>query len=563
MPQIITQTDTDDLFDWSTIITQIADNGDRIQRDWEYDDGSIRTDIYDAGVITETRKFDSSANPDANPWDVVRVYYDNGVIVGSEITYDDTSAKIEIFENGVRSQLTELDSTTVPGTRDWERIDTYYDANGDLAGRETLYDTGERRLETYEFGALSQITQLDETDVQDWIDIQTYYDNGLIAGQVITYDDGREVARSYDSGAVSREDQYDRTAAGDPAGQEWERISTYYEPDGALAGRETEFDDGVLRLDYYSDGALSRVSQTDRAGDARIWQSHNTYFEANGDKAGIEIDYDDGRFETIYFSDGIKSRQELIDRTQSGDPAGQGWDSQTTYFEVNGDKAYRETQFDNGVLKQETFDGGQIFTVEQFDTGNAKTWDSIVIRYDAQGRIAAKEVTNDNGLLREETFVDGQRYEVNEQDTGNAFGWDSRLTSYNVDEGYVNGKFIAGDNGINTSLGYDQGVLSVREQADTFDITPWDLRVRVYGDDGKVDTFQTSFDNGDQRVISYAEDGRTQAIRIDQDGDASHEWTFKVVDMRGATNVVTTYDSFDELSADYQDVLNFSYTVSI
>lgn len=562
MPDPILEYDTLDEYNWSQRETFYHQDGTVSAIQYVFDNGTLREDLFAPdGLRTSIREEDPSNGPNVFDWFLRETTYDSGQIVGRVTRYDDGNFKYETYTGGLLSQTEITDEQHV---EIWHQIVQYFDF-GERVATVIDYDDGSVRETLYDNGAVTEVREIDSVAnpaTHDWETINTYYQpDGSLAARVTVYDNGAETDAIYQNGVISEIAQRD---AGDAFG--WTTINTYFQTDGALAGRITNYDDGVERIDDYREGALERTSQVDQAGDARGWETYDTYYNPDGTMAGREIAYDDGRLDVTYFTNGIKDRQEVTDRTQSGDPQGQSWETQFTYFESNGDTAFRETRFDNGIVKGETFAGGVLERIEQFDTaegGGAKSWDSIISYYDWDGALATRETVYDNGIIRTENFDGGIRREVEEVDAQNSKSWDSRTTSYNTQEGYVNGKTTLNDNGIETNLGYDQGVLSVKEQVDSFDISSWDNRLTVYDDTGAIDVVQITQDNQDLRFLSYAADDSGWDIRIDQDVNGSDSWEFKVLDRSSGSNVVTTYGSFEELTATYQDAMTFEYTVTI
>ena len=120
-------------------------------------------------MITTSTRFDTE---EQFSWDSITSTFDNDTLIFRDTLFDNGVARFEQFENGLRSVTTQYDnfdpfSGEAPadgGAFSWTEQFTGYDENGDIQGRDTLFDNGVQRFEQFENGVRSSTTQYDNID---------------------------------------------------------------------------------------------------------------------------------------------------------------------------------------------------------------------------------------------------------------------------------------------------------------------------------------------------------------------------------------------------------------
>lgn len=462
--------DTDDQYRWSEIWDTTDDEtGELLDRFTLYDTYLQNTTFYSGGVRTWMIDSDPSYGPGQGlvaPWSRIETYfYQDGTIAGRETTYDDERVKVEQFQDGVRSLISETDAgfgADGSGAYDWYQIDTYYNTDGSRAARVTEYDNGITREELFDGGQRSQTTQTD---------------NSL-----------------------------DGTAA------KWQRIDTYYEPTGQVLAKVTQFDNGIEKEELWQSGMRAQTSFRDDLGatpeGVANWTTRDIYYD-NGEKIAIVTTFDDGREKEEYFANGLRTVTQETDVTGSAKP----WEQIVTAYEQSGALAGRQTDYDDGTQRIETFQGGLRVQTVQTDNsvdGTAKSWQSITTSFDQNGVIAERTALSDSGITRTDSYFNGQRF----------------LTQF-VDD-------------------------------PTADAALWDMIVTGYNADGSKAGTEVTYDTGDRTITVFQEGGVRDYI-VEEDRDGSDSWAVRVkeFDAAGQNMVVTTYDDLIDVPEPYIDALGY------
>lgn len=79
------------------------------------------------------------------------------------IVFDAGVREIQTFQDGVRSGISQYDNVDASadgGARNWTEIHTAFDTAGVIVTREAIFDTGVRKIETFENGVRSAVSQL-------------------------------------------------------------------------------------------------------------------------------------------------------------------------------------------------------------------------------------------------------------------------------------------------------------------------------------------------------------------------------------------------------------------
>ena len=210
-------------------------------------------------------------------WTTIQTERDeNGTILLRQTVFDDNTTKVEEFADGNLSYVIQTDPGSAgnpSGAKPWESIETYYDANGLIEARIEQRDTGVTTTSEYDEGTLRrQIKEdLDEaggpSDAQNWERIETYYDiDGQLEARVEVKDNGVTIEKEYEDGVLRFVTQQDGTQTSGPSDvKPWDSILTVYDNNGQLEARETFFDDGDITALLFEMG--SRALKLELDGD--------------------------------------------------------------------------------------------------------------------------------------------------------------------------------------------------------------------------------------------------------------------------------------------------------
>lgn len=374
----------------------------------DFSDGTTYQEEFTDGVrdtrFTSDRPTDDA--PDgAKPWSAITTRYDTatGDVTEKSTSNDDGTSKLELFEDGTRTTTTQTDNDDV---KNWTSIETIFDEDGVIASRETLLDNGIVRQQLFEDGVRSETIQLDNVD---------------------------------GSGA----------SAPDGGAKAWQEIYTSFDSDGVITGRETVLDDGVIKLEQFEGGIRSFKVELDNVqgfgdtapdGGAKSWQEIYTTYDSAGAISERDTVFDNGVTKLEFFIDGVRSNTTQLDNVDgSGAPAPDGgaksWQEIYTTFDSEGVISERETVFDNGVRKQDLFENGERTLIIEEDALDAKEWDFRFTEFDSGGNREFVGTVFDNGDQSVKLFIEGTLEAFLEldsdglDDAGNP-SWGARLTEY-------------------------------------------------------------------------------------------------------------------------------------
>ncbi len=300
MPVTI-QEDTADEFNWNRITTDRDDNGVLQTRFVEYDNGTTRGESYEEGILRVVNQSDAGpfgGPSDVKPWQSIDTYYDqNGVIEARYEVRDNGTTNLKQYEAGVLRYVEQTDLSPTGGSSDvkpWERIETYYDDNGEVEARFELLDDGVTTLKQYEAGVLRVVEQADvsetggPSDARNWERIYTYYDaNGQKEARFELKDNGVTILKQYEAGVLRVVTQEDRTADGGPSDvKAWDSINAYYDAGGVIQARETIFDNGDVTAFLYEGGQRALKLQFD-GDDSNSWLVRATVYDENNQVAEV------------------------------------------------------------------------------------------------------------------------------------------------------------------------------------------------------------------------------------------------------------------------------------
>jgi len=278
---------------WSTV-TNFYEDGVRVRKLSEFENGVLREDLFSSGTRTQTIQRDED---DVKNWSEINSFYNTtGHLSARDTVYDDGSQRTETFIDGQRMQVVQSDEAT--NAHDWFDIETNYTTAGDVTQRTTLYDNGMERVDFYASGALSVVTKVDSTQLGafDWSHIiQFYGTDGAIVSRGTTFDDGTFKTEDFDQGARTRivEDDHSDNF-------NWERIERIFDDEGTIASQERLCDNGDLFIILYDAGKRNTRIEVD-GDDTEDWQvrvteydpitTHDTSVQTFADAAFLPAEY--------------------------------------------------------------------------------------------------------------------------------------------------------------------------------------------------------------------------------------------------------------------------------
>ena len=313
--------DEDDRYIWS-FIEETFDGPTLLERRQVNDNGTELYQLYSNGVLTTRYDLDDQTVPGGvKPWEMIETHYNpDGTLAVRFITYDNGTNRVDEYENGMRVRTTMLDDPVGnggDGAKSWSRIDSYYDQSGKIEGRATYYDNGIERFEEFNAGIRSYTVQIDmgydtQGGAASWDRIETYYDmNGKIEGRHTLYDDGVERVEEFNAGVRTRTTEVDYDWTGGDGARAWERIETYYDPNGKVEARLMIYDDGVERVDEWFDGVRMLTTITDydwTGGDgAKDYERIEIYYDDMGKIEARYTLYDNGVDRTELYANGVRT----------------------------------------------------------------------------------------------------------------------------------------------------------------------------------------------------------------------------------------------------------------
>ncbi len=346
----------------------------------------------------------------------------------------------------------------------------------------------------------------------------------------------------------------------------WDKIRSTY-TDGILSDRLVNYDIGTSTQTSYQAGIRMRMLQTDNQlnGGVKSWDTIESLYGPDGSLATRLTNYDNGVFRYELFENGVRSQSVQYDNPQSLGDGAKSWDSITSYYDPAGDMAARVTVFDNGVIRHEEFEGGVRVRMTMQDNpqdaegSGAKAWDTIEMFYDPSGQIEARVITYDDGRVRQDTYENGVRATTEIQDdayqggTG-AYGWTAINMSYD-ESGVITHKTTLYDDGRVRVDEYEGGVRAHSTIEDRFLFNggnyAWDEQEFFYNEDGSLAQREITYDDGDAVQQIYADGNLAQ--RSDYDGDGSQAWLGRTITYNedGSVALTELYMDQSELPEDF------------
>lgn len=330
-------------------------------------------------------------------WDRKSTSYDfDGVIEFIGYVYDNGVSSISFYEFGTLSSIQITDAgadggiATVGGVFNWTSRGTNYDENGVMTGRGTLYDNGVLFTEFFNrYGWLDRTIMSDDQDAKIWPSIFTDYDFGVIQQRDVIYDNGLSVTTRYHDGKVAAVDRYD---LGDV--KNWTTQSDRFDASGQREMIVTEFDTGVVHLEFWADGVKTNMFKADN-GDVYNWTDKSSNFDVSGALTVEGITYDNGIVRLDFWADGARTSIEQRDTLDV-----KSWSEIVTTYDAAGLRDAKTTTFDSGIVRGEQWVDGQRASIEIQDTLDVKNWLSTTTNFDATGAISERVTVFDNGMER-------------------------------------------------------------------------------------------------------------------------------------------------------------------
>ncbi|MEL6998181.1 MAG: hypothetical protein AAFP68_07950 [Pseudomonadota bacterium] len=314
---------------WETITIEYDEQGALAFRETVFDTGAVLTETFAGGIRSETYQLDSLNGPNGageEIWDEIVTQYDlSGLISARETTFDTGVLKLETFQAGIRSTVSQTD--LFGDAEIWEIINTTYDANGQMQERFTLYDDGTSKLEGFVGGQRTETFHFDAIDpgssgagmgARSWSTIEVYYDDqGRVSERITVNDDGSSVTSQFEGGILQDTVKTDGTGGDDGNGANpWSRIETFYDDVGRATLRITDYDDGRVQYEDFIAGERTFAHWTDGDGDgpgAHDWSQFLTFYDAEGAIQATLIDYDDGDAIATYYQSGSAFERHILD----------------------------------------------------------------------------------------------------------------------------------------------------------------------------------------------------------------------------------------------------------
>ena len=383
-PVITTETriDTDNASGWSTIVITYADTVE-IKRVTTYDAGTsataglVVTDTSENGSVVNRLTEDAGGN---NPWASIEVNYVPGTdtVADRETIYDNGTTKTETFTNG---QLSQVVRTGDPATQSFVSQTTTYDLENGGRTVVTVGTNGQTTTDVFDdANKLVSRTQVDGEGANssvDWSSVVTTYstvDGVTTTQRTYTYDNGVTRAETLVGGTLTQVVQTDSNIAS------WATITETYAADGKLLTREKVEDDGDTITETYADGVLQSVVRVDVSDAATTaWQSMTRTYDAAGNLVSEVQEMDNGSTVT----------KTISQREVPG-------------FDADGAPIMKTIDYATEVVMQDT----DTVDPETGRIGN-KGWDSITTTYGTDGVITSSTTFMDDTDTIERTYAAG------------------------------------------------------------------------------------------------------------------------------------------------------------
>ncbi|MFQ1702444.1 hypothetical protein ACJ5NV_17805 [Loktanella agnita] len=489
------------------------------------------------------------------PWTSIEIEFDdNGVMLTRTINFDDGISALETFESGQMTSLLKTDTGDDGGIKPWTSVLMSYDATGRLEERYTIYDDGRALTEMID-GSVEMTLEEDLDDIANWTTIETNSVGRTISDRVITYDNGVIRSELFNGGWLRSVVETDGFEIGDGTPPEhggvksWTQRKTSYDSWGLIESRKTEFDNGIYRDEGFEDGQITFKAEFDgynpwsgsappTDGGAFSWD-FRAYSYSGGILTGHKIIYDNYIVEQGYYSAyGFPGLLQSTIKTDGFDPTlgeappedggSMAWTRLITDYHPDGEIFGKTYEFDDGVVRFETYQQGSLWRVYIGDgfmpisenvpaDSGVKPWETITESYEVSGLISFRETTYDNGDVKLDRFENGVLFSSLKAD-----GYHPTFDTPPVDGGNAE----------------------------------WSSIETLYSSSGQIESRATIYDDGDTIIFNFEDGERSERVRVDGDGDET--WLLSVTTYGEDGNQTVNYDTAEDVPDAYFDYLAFT-----
>ncbi len=330
--------------------------------------------------------------------------------------------------------------------------------------------------------------------------------------------------------------------------QGWDRITLTHDPFGQLLASVIELDSGSIQSRQFTDGLLRSLVVTDTTANDADWSLRTTLWDEFGSKTSRTTLKDNG-IRVVENYDTITGLR--VERTEYDDANKDPWLSKSvSYDAVTGNKVETRKIMNNGWVYEEKFDPatGNRISKSEVDAADKRNWQEIETGYDATtGEIVTRTWTFDNGMIRQLSFEGGKLVTKTKMDTGDVTDWLTRELHFD-DSGKLSQRDVTYDDGSSSSETRVDGVRTEMTLVDGeggADQFEWKTRTEYYHDGGPVSRIVDVLDDGDLVETTYRVD-KSLSSRTTTDVSGDEIWHVEK----------TTYDESGALlSAEYYDAL--------
>ncbi len=437
-------------------------------------------------------------------WDQITIYRnDNGTLAFKSILFDNGIQREDEFDNGILQTSFQTDQSVDGLAKNWETYHSYYNSSGEIAFREVIFDTGLKSELTFANGVRAHLVLTDLADAKSFETQNIYYTStGLMTFRETLFDDGDLRQEEFQNGIRSHTIETNAN----PIGNAWASRESYYDTTGQIVFKETLSANGTLRQDEFDAGQLVHTTQREVAGaeDANNWSLIDTYYDAQKQIAFRSTTFDNGVEKIEEFNAGQRTVTRQIDHDTG---SGITWDEITTYFDANGQREMHEVLFDGGGSKVDNYSNGVLFQSVETDgaegtAGDLKDWTRVESIFDALGKRLFRDTEYDDGRSKTESYSDGLIFQSVVRDVANLYDWDRIDTNFNF--GVRDSTGITYDNGDQLLSIYENNARTARIEHDVDGDRPWLLRLTEYSDSGDAPVVST-YDTYEDLPDPYAD----------------------------------------------------------
>lgn len=434
-------------------------------------DSSVRI-IYDTGDIYEKTE-DTESLP---------VYLQNDFTYGRTITREDVSdTKNYVYK------------TTLEEVIPFSEIDPTQEDVTLLIGSETMFDDGV--LETFEShnpGFSSETHKSDTLNAYDWDTISIEASSPQDSLTVTTYDDG-STSRFLTSSTQEALYEFDVN------GEIFKSTAWFFYESGQVSEFSTSGVDQIDLIKRYSEsGTLTEILELDHT-DVRNFEYRISDYDEDGVISARTTVFDNGLRRIDTFTDGVRSETVLDDLVDV-----YNYETRVDHFDAAGNLTARETVYDDGIEREETYIDGQRVQINLTDTLDVKSYETSQTSYELQDDSEIRTVVYDNGRTIEtikESGVTRSKTEVDGSQDGASYNYVARLTTYDED-GNREQLRTELDQGDHFVFNYTDNELAQRLEFDGNESHDWTFKVTDYdAGTSPVVTYYDSFRDAPNDVL--------------------------------------------------------------